>query len=140
MFNTFKIKPKVCDWLSHCSDVIQKVENNNETLKEYSFKFSPLKSSGYINLRFFIEFFKPPLDMKTAEINFELRLLHFGDPCFTYSQINCEKDNTCQSDENKDIPNKPYCDCDSGMAGEHCKLENYCQIKDEKRGKVCAIL
>lgn len=135
LFNAFTIKPKVCDWLSHCLDVIQEIEIISETSRNFSFKFSPFKYSRYIKLRFYIEYFQPTHETNDLEIDFELKLLHFGDPCFIPIECKDQKQR-CESNDKEDTPNKPECDCPQTRNGVNCEHFDYCVYKSANK-KVC---
>jgi len=132
LFESFKIRPKVCDWLSHCNDVMQKLENDDKNLRLFSFKFNPLRNSQYIKLLFYIEYFQPAYYKENElEIKFDFKLVHFGDPCFNAPK--CLHDGKCVSDFKKDIPNKPSCSCTQSWTGPTCEKTNYCGTVKEYR-------
>jgi hypothetical protein len=125
IFNSFKVRPKVCDWLSHCTDVqlnFTKFEPNVESRK-YSFKFNELKNSKYIKLLFYVEYFQPPQNIEKFDVEFDLELLHFGDPCF---DLDCKNGGKCESNSTTSIPNEPICKCNENNTGELCADINYC--------------
>ncbi len=136
LFNAFKIRPKVCDWLSHCTDVIQKTIKFDQNLKTISFEFNPMKNSQYIKLLFYIEYFQPSYETKELEINFDLKLIHFGDPCFNDTgTVKCQHNGICVSDFKKDIPNKLICSCTQSWTGSMCEKVDYCGTMIKKNNE-----
>jgi hypothetical protein len=138
LFNAFKIRPKVCDWLSHCTDVIQKIiqSKSDQNSKTISFEFNPIKNSHYIKLLFYIEYFQPSYETNELEIKFELKLIHFGDPCFNGTGVKCINSGICVSDLKKDIPNKPICSCTQSWTGLTCEKPDFCvKIPPKKDNK-----
>ncbi len=122
-FTSFKVRPKVCDWLSHCTDVKIDFKILETSLsKTYSFKFNEVKNSKYIKLLFYIEYFRPP-EPEIFEVDFDLELLHFGDPCFKNL---CQNEGKCESNSKTSTPNEPFCICKSNNIGELCDHINHC--------------
>jgi hypothetical protein len=124
-FNSFKVRPKVCDWLSHCTDVKINLTKPQEILsKTYSFKFNEFKNSKYIKLLFYVEYFQPPHKSEKFEVNFDLELLHFGDPCL--NPFVCQNGGDCYSNSKNSTPNEPLCHCKSNTIGEFCADIDHC--------------
>ena len=135
VFDSFIIRPKVCDWLSHCEDVIETNRtdvtkiNQNSIQSTIKFKFNPKFNSEYIKLYFYVEYFKPSyLNKNINTIKFNLKLLHFGDPCYLESQ--CENSAKCVSDPIKQKANELVCECQDGWTGPLCKTKDYCRTID----------
>jgi hypothetical protein len=125
-FETFRIKTKVCDWLGHCTDVIQNLLKEDSESKTFSFKFSPFKYSEYIKLIFYVEYFNPKNNNLEDEIEFDLKLIHFGDPCYNKPDESprCGVDGLCQTDIKNNINSR--CECSQGLTGLKCEKTNYC--------------
>jgi len=135
MLDFFEITPKLCDSLMYCRNV--KVINNKDNPKvktnhyhyDFEFTFDEIKNSDFVKLVFYVEHFIPrrigvPLD-KPQDVEFQLELLHFGDPCYK-NQNSCGKDGFCYSDPLESIPNELVCDCPSGITGDRCQIVDYC--------------
>jgi hypothetical protein len=122
---SFKVRPKVCDWLSHCTDVkINFAKSEPSLSKTYSFKFNEFKNSKYIKLLFYVEYFQPPQKSQKFEVNFDLELLHFGDPCF--KPLDCKNGGKCVSNSKTSTPNERFCNCKPNSTGELCADINHC--------------
>jgi hypothetical protein len=125
----------MCDWLSHCTDVIQKIIKSDQNSKTISFEFNPIINSHYIKLLFYIEYFQPSYETNELEIKVDLKLIHFGDPCFNGTgAVKCNNSGVCVSDFKKDILNKPICSCTQSWTGPMCETIDYCGTKNSKTG------
>ena len=129
----------VCDWSSHCSDVQLRASPLvfRSVSVPFSFKFPELKSTGYFRFVFHVDYFKPQnsLDNTEETIEFEIELVHLGDPCNVANYTNiCNGHTTgdCESDLKVDAPNELKCKCDPDYEdGQFCAHMNYCNAKDE---------
>jgi hypothetical protein len=134
IFKAFSIKPKVCDWLSRCTDVqIQEnLKEKTDKFKAYNFKFENFNNTPYIKLLFYIEYFNPKAIknvLNDYKVEFDLKLIHFGDPCFQKDK--CQNGAVCESSNTESIPNDLKCLCNqnstqSGLCEEtdHCNIKN----------------
>ena len=132
-FRGFRVIPKVCDWMFHCQDVVIVTQKDNELAdhsieRSISFKFNPIKDSDYIKLHFYVEYFKPSYfsPQESHTISFDLKLVHFGDPCI--QEALCENQGQCLSDRFSSKPNDLVCKCDSMRTGKLCEKKDYCEF------------
>jgi hypothetical protein len=144
IFNSFIVRPRVCDWLSQCTDVIQTAKPQAQVqdgIKSYQFKFNRFKNSKYIKLVFYIEYFQPIKETEPFEVKFDLKLKHFGDPCFLVDECRPVANPICNSDVYDDSgkwkPNILQCECPNGYTGTRCEFSDRCL--DTKVGDVFLI-
>ena len=132
-FQSFRVIPKVCDWMFNCQDVIivTQADTDHELSlieRRISFKFNPIVDSEYIKLHFYVEYFKPScLSLEESHtISFDLKLVHFGDPCFQESKCLANQ-GQCLSDRTTSKPNDLVCKCDSTRTGKLCEKKDRCE-------------
>jgi hypothetical protein len=129
LFNYFSLKPKFCDWLMHCIDLssVQEIDltidNKQQFYKEFTFSIPDIENMTHFKLMFYVEYFLlQNKDLPEKDINFNLRLLHFGNGCGDLEVNQCNNINkTCSSDN----PNQFECVCSDNTFGLNCQI-NYC--------------
>jgi hypothetical protein len=133
-FNSFKLRPRICDWLSHCKDVllVEKKSVSDPRKREYSFKLDKFVNSAYIKLLFYIEYFQGPHSNGEETVSFDLKLIHFGDPCYKFE---CLYNGVCSLNPE----NEAFCQCNGNFTGKNCENQNQCSKIVEKSNKVCTI-
>jgi hypothetical protein len=136
-FSMFTLRPMVCDWLSHCSDVQLRasplVFRSNSV--PFSFKFPELKNTGYFRYVFNVDYFKPQNSPDNTEetIEFEIELEHLGDPCNVgnYADLCNGRGGDCVSDPKVDAPNELNCKCEPDYEdGQFCANNNFCNAEN----------
>ena len=132
-FRGFRVIPKVCDWMFNCQDgvIVKQKDTDHEKSpieRSISFKFNPISDSENIKLHFYVEYFKPSylFPNESHTISFDLKLVHFGDPCIQESKCLANQ-GQCLSDRTTSKPNDPVCDCDSTRTGKLCDKKDHCE-------------
>ena len=131
VFYGFTVRPKVCDEMFHCFDTfVAKQTDKDANTKTVEFNFQRL-SAKYIKLLFYIEYSQPEEGLVLSSVEFDLRMLHLGDPCSNDNEV-CLNGGICVSDDTKDSPNSLMCDCEEGWMGEKCDVPDRCLQMDTK--------
>ena len=136
-FSKFTLRPMVCDWLSHCSDVQLRplTQDFGSVSLPYRFNFPELNNTGYFRFVFNVEYFKPQNSSDNTEetIKFDIELVHLGDPCNVgnYTDLCNGRGGDCVSDPKVDAPNDLNCKCEPDYDdGQFCSNKNFCNAKN----------
>ncbi|XP_054162219.1 uncharacterized protein LOC128960173 [Oppia nitens] len=151
-FNYFTIRPKVCDWLSHCEDVIVKYDTTSQQTKQkYTYQLrnrTADESNLFIRLMYYIEYYKPQYiieDTQVDDVMFTIENIHLGQPIKECNDIGTDK----IKQQILLLPNdNTMCYCKENWMGDKCDTFDKCYeiigtkdqtVKDEceNSGGVC---
>ncbi|XP_054162184.1 uncharacterized protein LOC128960137 [Oppia nitens] len=141
-FDGFRVRPQLCDWLFRCRDGTIVSTDNDDKKRIFSVTFAPIDDiTRYVKLHFQVDYFRPSYAVRTEThienstknyiSKFNLKLIHFGDPCFGELQnIKCKGNyDKCITSEYPDNnrPNDPQCECKPEYIQDiMCNKINYC--------------